>query len=57
MSLKFDLCQLHISSLAIDGLVVVCVYTINLEVRGAAPPCNLSVWEPRFGGFAWNGEA
>ena len=24
---------------------------ITLAVRGTAPPCNLSVWEPRFGGF------
>ena len=23
------------------------------EVKGAAPLCNLSVWEPRFGGFTW----
>ena len=22
-------------------------------VKGAAPLCNLSVWEPRFGGFTW----
>ena len=24
-----------------------------LKVKGAAPLCNLSVWEPRFGGFTW----
>ena len=23
------------------------------EVKGAATICNLSVWEPRFGGFTW----
>ena len=23
------------------------------KVKGAAPLCNLSVWEPIFGGFTW----
>ena len=27
------------------------------EMYGAAPLCNLSVWEPRFGGFTWKWEA
>ena len=25
----------------------------HLKVKGAAPLCNLSVWEPRFGEFTW----
>ena len=25
--------------------------------EGAAPLCNISVWEPRFGGFTWSWEA
>ena len=23
------------------------------RVKGAAPLCNISVWEPRFDGFTW----
>ena len=29
----------------------------SLEVKGAAPLCNLSVWEPRFGEFTWGWKA
>ena len=25
----------------------------QMKVKGAVPLCNLSVWEPRFGGFTW----
>ena len=28
-----------------------CVYEEEDKLRGAAPPCNLSVWEPRFEGL------
>ena len=30
---------------------------IKWQVKGAAPLCNLSLWEPRFGGFTWIWEA
>ena len=38
---------------------VICESELNVQwqVKGAAPLCNLSVWEPRFGGFTWVWEA
>ena len=32
------------------------VSILKVKVKGAAPLCNLSVWEPRFGGFTWGWE-
>ena len=46
----------------LDYLLILCVLNnqqgnMKYMVKGAAPLCNLSVWEPRCGGFTWSWEA